>query len=100
MTTPTSFVLSENISVCDTLTFANGMNAASLGATQTTQNLLGLPIRDYVLPQGTAGYLLGSYEQITNVFTVGVGNQTLFWTGTSEEFASVWQNGGKWQLAT
>lgn len=100
MTIPTSFALSENISICDTLTFANGMNAATPQLAQTTQNLLGASTRGYVLPDGVVGYLLGAYEPITGVFTVGVGTQTLFWNGTATEFATVGATGGNWQLAT
>lgn len=100
MTTPTSFVLSENISVCDILTFANGMNSMPPKLSATTLNLLNAPTSGYVLPEGAVGYLLGSYEAVTNVFTVGTGTQTLFWNGTPEEFAMVGRTGGNWQLAT
>lgn len=100
MTTPTSFALSTNISVCDTLTFANGMNSIPPQLSASTVNLIGLPTAGYVLPEGVVGYLLGSYEPATNVFTVGVGVQTLFWSGTLEEFAVVGKTGGNWQLAT
>lgn len=100
MTTPTSFELSTDISVCDTLTFANGMNAIPPQLTQTTQNLFGAPTSGYVLPDGVVGYLLGAYEPVTGVFTVGTGTQTLFWNGTANEFATVGATGGNWQLAT
>lgn len=99
MTKPTSFALSNNISVCDTLTFANGMNSVPPKLSATTVNLLGQPTTGYVLPEGVVGYLLGSYENVTNVFTIGTGTQTLFWNGTAEEFALVGKNGGNWQLA-
>ncbi len=100
MTTPTSFALSSNILVCDTLTFANGMNAEPPQLTQTTENLLGVSTSGYVLPDGVVGYLLGAYEPVTGVFTVGVGTRTLFWNGTASDFASVGKNGGNWTLAT
>jgi hypothetical protein len=100
MTTPTSFALSSNISACDTLTFANGMNASAPKLSATTMNLLGQPTSGYVLPDGVIGYLLGAYEATTNVFTVGTGSQTLFWNGTADEFSSVGTTGGNWQLAT
>jgi hypothetical protein len=100
MTTPTSSALSPNISVCDTLTFANGMNVAPPQLTQTTENLLGVSTNGYVLPNGVVGYLLGAYEPMTGVFTIGTGTQTLFWNGTADEFSSVGENGGNWQLAT
>jgi len=100
MTIPTSFALSDNISVCDTFTFANGMNATPPQLTQTTENLLGVSTSGYILPDGVVGYLLGAYEPVTGVFTVGTGSQTLFWNGTADEFSSVGANGGNWQLAT
>jgi len=99
MTTPTSFALSSNISVCDTLTFSNGVNAEPPQLAQTTENLLGVSTSGYVLPDGVVGYLLGAYEPVTGVFTVGTGTQTLFWAGTAQEFASVGQTGCNWQLA-
>jgi len=99
MTIPTSFALSANISVCDTITFANGINSAPPQLAQGTENLLGVATSGYVLPSGVVGYLLGAYAPVTGVFTVGTGTQTLFWNGTAEEFASVGQTGGNWQLA-
>lgn len=99
MTTPTASALSANIAVCDTITFANGMNLAPPQLTEGTLNLLGASISGYVLPDGVVGYLLGAYVPATGVFTVGTGIQTLFWSGTAQEFASVGQTGGNWQLA-
>jgi hypothetical protein len=100
MTTPTSFSLSATIAVCDILTFANGMDLILPQSTQNTLNLLGFSTKGYVLPDNVVGYLLGSYQQATGVFTVGDGTQTLFWNGTSDEFTSVGKTGGNWQLAT
>lgn len=96
----TSFALSKNISVCDTLTFAGGVNSTPLTTNQTTTNLLGAATQGYVLPDGVVGYLLGAYEPITGVFTIGLGTQTLFWDGTPAEFTSVGQTGGNWKLAS
>lgn len=99
MTTPTAFALSANIAVCDTLTFAAGVSITPPQAAQTAENLLNLPTKGYTLPNGVIGYLLGAYEPMTGIFTVGFGTQTLFWSGTAEEFSYVGQNGGNWQLA-
>jgi hypothetical protein len=99
MTTPTSFALSSNILVCDTLTFANGISASQAGLTQPSLNLSGCATNGYVLPEGVCGYLLGSYDTVVNVFTVGTGNRALIWSGTANQFASVNETGGDWQLA-
>jgi hypothetical protein len=99
MTTPTSFALSSNITVCDTLTFIGGISASQTGLTQPSLNLSGCAINGYVLPEGVCGYLLGSYDTVVNVFTVGIGNRALIWSGTIDQFSSVGKTGGDWQLA-
>ena len=99
MTSPTSFVLSADISVCDTLTFANGIESSSLQLSETSFNLLWVTTNGYVLPDDIVGYLTGSFVQATNTFTVGTGNQVLFWNGTKTEFSSIGKTGGNWQMA-
>jgi len=100
MTTPTSFSLSTNISECNVITFANGIESSSLQLSETSFNLLWVTTNGYVLPDGIVGYLTGFFSQATNTFTIGTGNQVLFWNGTKTEFSSIDKTGGNWQLVS
>ena len=100
MTTPTSFSLSSQFSVGNILVFANTIDSSALQLSETSTNLLGFSTSGVSMTEGTIGYLLGSFEPNTNVFTVGAGSQTLIWAGTTEQFSSVGRTGGNWQLGT
>ena len=99
MTTPTSSSFFTNISVCNTITFSNGIESSALQIQPSSINLVDKPTIGFIIPDDVIGYLTGSYVDATNVFTVGAGDRILFWNGTAGEFASVGQNGGNWRIA-
>jgi len=98
MTTPTSFTFKDNVSVTDTVTFLDSLELSTLQIQPSSINLVDKPTTSFIIPDNVIGYLQGSYVDATKVFTVGVGDRILFWSGSAGEFASVSQNGGNWSI--
>ena len=98
MTIPTSFTFKDIILETDTVTFLGGVESSTLQIQPSSINLVDKPATGFIIPNGVVGYLLGSYIDATNVFTVGAGDRVLFWNGTTGEFTSVGQSGGNWSI--
>lgn len=98
MTIPTSFSYGPTMSFGDIIVFGNGLDEGNFSDLPNQVSLMGFETTGVFLTFTMLYYLQGSYDIPTNTFTLGDGNEKIYWVGFPIDFSTVNLNGGDWKL--